>query len=399
MVDVLRREELLHVSNNQKQIDQNYQEFIEILKNRDPKQFSEQLQKFTRDRQQVSNVQLKALQIMNANLSRYYDGRPFKILFPLLKLKAAKDELVPCQAYIGHQNYKCVVSCGHLDRLKPTSTETATGQVHLLDHLPELLPAKGRGIGLFSFQNGINNSFKNFTDMGESILQHLPERPLCIGLYNPHKGLLNDLLGVKDKLDGIIADSICALQAMIKAVAPKLRSINPHLFWAHIAHSEGGVIAQTALSLLKNDYNLIDYLRNRLFALTYGAVLPIPKQHAMAINNYSTGDIATWPRVQQMLKDLGEKANDYDIRPLKPIVAAVEPYPEDIPKNIAQLSLAQRMHIVDQLSRESQYGLYEVVTAAAYVCSGGDHGFQGDTYQLALVNNIKEIKSKCLVKI
>jgi len=99
-----------------------------------------------------------------------------------------------------------------------------------------------------------------------------------------------------------------------------------------------------------------------------------------------------------MLKDLGEKAKDYDIRPLQPIVAAVEPYPEDIPNNFARLSFLQRMHILDQLSREKQYGLYEVVTAAAYACAGGDHGFQGDTYQKALENNMEEIKKLCLQK-
>ncbi|MCE5318471.1 MAG: hypothetical protein LLG04_14060 [Parachlamydia sp.] len=396
MVDLLKREELLLGSNNQKQIDQNYQEFMGILKERDPRQFSEKLQVFTRNRQQVSNVQVKALQITNASLSHCYDGKPFKIIFPLFKLKAGKSEFVKCEAYIGHQIYKCLVTCGHLDRLTPTSTETTTGQVHLLDHLPELLPAKGRSIGLFTFQNGINNSFEDFTLMGKSVFKHLAEKPLCIGLYNPHKGLLKDLEGVQNKLDGIISDSVCAMQGMIKEIATKLRSINPQLFWAHICHSEGGLIAQTVLALLQNDYYLADYLRARLFALTYGAVLPIPRLHAMSINNYSTGDIATWPRVRQMLKDLGEKAKNYDIRPLEPIVAAVEPYPENIPNNFAKLSFLQRLHLIDQLSREKQYGLYEVVTAAAYACAGGDHGFQGDTYQEALLNDIKDIKRKCI---
>lgn len=215
----------------------------------------------------------------------------------------------------------------------------------------------------------MNNSIDDFTKMGKSILKNLSEKPLCIGIYNPHKGLLNDLVGVQSKLNGIISDPICGMLGMINFVAPKMRSINPQLFWAHVAHSEGGLIAQTALTLLHN-FRLIDYLKTRLFVLTYGAVLPTSKQQAMAINNYSTGDIATWPRVRLTLKDLGELARDYDIRMLAPIVAPVEPYPKDISGNMASLSFVQRMHIVDQLAQERQYGLYEIVTAAAYACTG-----------------------------
>lgn len=135
MVDVVKREALLLGSKNQTQVDQHYQEFKGILKERDPGRYSEKLTAFRSNQQKVHDVQLKALQMQNAALSKNYGTRPFKIIFPLLKLKTGKNEFVPCEAYIGPYIYKCLVTCGHLDKLIPTSTEITTGQVYLLDHL------------------------------------------------------------------------------------------------------------------------------------------------------------------------------------------------------------------------------------------------------------------------
>src|SRR6202022_1661711 len=140
------------------------------------------------------------------------------------------------------------------------------------------------------FQNGINNSSEDFRKMGESILKNLQgdEKPLCIGLYNPTEGVGSDVMRLLDRLlGGFLIDNVCCTCEFFSTLAAKLPAVNKELLWAHFAHSEGGLIAKTALALLTRE-NYFDLFKEHLLLATYGAVLPTPEMHALvAINTYS----------------------------------------------------------------------------------------------------------------
>lgn len=305
---------------------------------------------------------------INTVLKNNFIGRKVAIsieadMFPLVP--SPEYKLITAELSVGTYKIPCAFACGYLHKLKPSSEELRSGKVNILDHLFELVPKQGRPIGLFTYQNGINNSLDDFYKMGNSIIKNIPEKTLCIGLYNPKKGLFNDALGVLDKLAGILFEITCATHECFKDIAEKLSRSNPGVYWAHIAHSEGGLIAETVLELLQ-EHPKKEYFKNNLLVCTYGAVLPIPTTHAKAINTYSSKDGATYPRVKSYLEGIGEDIKDYKIE----IV-----YPKDFNNQIPHF-----------------YGHISVALKLVFDKAVGDHSFQGATYQEALEKNIKAFK-------
>lgn len=371
MPSLMREKLLIGLDDKQlEEINKSEQEFLRAIQEKDPNKRVENLTKFQKHPNHVRNLHYKLVDEANKAFIKKYARREFSIRVPIENFKS--NGLIQCEGSIGFDKFKCLVTCGHWSHLRLKPDECKTNQINLLEHLSELVPSQGRKIGLFTFQNGINNSFEDFTKMGQSILRNLPEKPpLCIGLYNPTKGLVGDLFGVLDKLIGRLSDSICITHAMFTAIAEKLDKINDALMWAHIAHSEGGLIAESALTILKST-KLRAYFTSHLLIGTYGSVLPIPNAFAKkAINTYSMRDGATLPRVQDFLSNLGEKAKDYEIS------------------------------IVDS-SEKSEYshlffGLSGLGFKAAYDYGVGDHGFLGNTYQRALRLNIEEFKRSYVI--
>lgn len=223
----------------------------------------------------------------------------------------------------------CKVACGHLYKIKPF---LKSDSVNILDYLDLLLPKFQNCVGLFTFQNGIQNSPKNFNEMAESILKKLPEKPLCIGFYNGTNGIIYGIANDMERFANewhLNAFSVIVIRQMLSTLAkvlasfhsnpPPLRtaknistfntkltshnfdqlfSINSNVIWTHIAHSEAGLIAHEVLttdkySLFNQHYSLSRFLKNHLITLTYGAVAPIPNIVRHPINTYSHDDIAT----------------------------------------------------------------------------------------------------------
>ncbi|MBA2368326.1 MAG: hypothetical protein H0V82_04795 [Candidatus Protochlamydia sp.] len=137
--------------------------------------------------------------------------------------------------YNGKIQIKCRIACGKLYLLK----ERVSGDlINILDHLDLLLP-KFESVGLFTFQNGIQNSKVDFKNMGYKIKENLEECPLCIGFYNPTEGIFTGIL--KDlqrlKLECYLNPiPFLAIRQMLLAMAEKLSSIKSHtVYWTHIA--------------------------------------------------------------------------------------------------------------------------------------------------------------------
>lgn len=221
----------------------------------------------------------------------YPENAEISIHVPIEELQDSKDDQwVLCKGYIGRTKLDCAVGCGHWHKLQFTSQELETGTVNIVDHFSELL-SNTKVISLITYQNGIQNSLEDFKKMGGLIYTKLPERPLCIGLYNTTYGLTNDLGRLAQTIDGYLTRIICCTRVMINTFTKLFLKSHPNLLWTHIAHSEGGLIASCVLKQLRFDQEL--FLRRHLITATYGAVDPIPKRVGLfTLNTYSEDDIA-----------------------------------------------------------------------------------------------------------
>lgn len=175
------------------------------------------------------------------------------------------------------------------------------GSVNIIDHLSELVSdgnLKNKTIGLVTYQNGINNSLKEFRQKEEMIIGNLPEGPLSIGLFNPSQGTALSLgLAVLADLVRLLeewvynVDTLCCTWRMFATFADHLPN-HSNFFWVHIAHSEGGLLANLVLTDRSNTTDQKNFYKNHLITLTYGAVAPISNFDAfLPTNTYSSEDI------------------------------------------------------------------------------------------------------------
>ena len=304
----------------------------------------------------------------------------------------------------------CKVACGRLYQLKDhIKGET----INILDHLDLLFP-KFESIGLFTFQNGIQNSLADFEDMGNRIIEKLrPESPLCIGLYNgtnaKHCGMADDLTRFSHEWH-LNTSSVMVIRQMITTLAKIFSKINTRALWAHIAHSEGGLIANEVLttnlySLFLHDRGIFNFLKAHVIGLTYGAVAPIPDCVKLAINTYSIDDVVMYfakdyldkpllpssmndEALMQMARDihirsysLKNESIDFVFNQLKakrdPQGLYISKYPYNCTKNDYSLKIIERETTDENCALVAK-----------------DHAFAGATYQNALKNNLDTLRGR-----
>lgn len=388
-------EDLLHrvPKNPQRlaEIEVSYNEFLKILKKSNQYQLSgtEEIRKFMDKPHHMRNIQDRHTLNTNRTKTERIQGKKLSIDIPVWKMTDSY-ELIKCEGSIsGGVNgtptkIQCFVACANWGELVRLG-----GTVNIVDHLDKLLPREGNGIGLVTFQNGINNSLEDFEKLGNSVLKNLngDEKPLCIGLYNATDGgLFSDLARLKTRLDGVCTDNICNAHKFFSTLADKLPVINDELLWAHFAHSEGGLIAKTVLEFLASS-EYCDFFKTRFVLATYGAVLPTPKTHALAaINNYSTEDTATLPSiVKPYLEEIGEEARkEYEIVILE---SEFTKEAKEEAKNFKGYSYFKQVGSQEYSKSQHPFPLLEY-------CSGGDHAFQNDTYQKALTKDMDKFRER-----
>ena len=306
-------------------------------------------------------------------------------------------------------------------------------EINIVDYLDKLLPKHQRGIGLFTFQNGIQNSHpKNpkpdapqgdFRKMGDSIINKFQsnEKPLCIGLYNATNGIIwgikDDLLRLNDEWT-LNCNSVLSFRQMVCTFADLLPFINPQIRWVHIAHSEGSLIAHEALTGRQGfrlGFRRANIIKNHLITATYGGVAPIPNIVLEAVNNYSTHDIVTgWYAHTYLNKKLRphevldkEAIRDYADKIYRDHVFEREGSPTSLTfeqvhaslQSSTQRNFPEREFITKYpyVSEKDNYSL-NVVKSIPYKDGKfptieGDHAFQGITYQSKLQEDINKFRS------
>jgi len=202
--------------------------------------------------------------------------------------------------------------------------------------------------------------------------------------------------------------SILFTRQMFKTFTSHLAAINPHLLCAHIAHSEGALLAKNCLTDQLDGLTgwSAEKARNHLITLTYGGVAPIPARCChTTINNYSNRDIALffvkihlakvpkpdymfqkdeellecsqkiyeWNRVNDPKNALTVTEIFEDLKRARDEACYIITYPHDIETKGLKItvvkSIAKKLHITN-----------------------GDHAFSEETYQKALEDDIEKFR-------
>ncbi len=291
----------------------------------------------------------------------------------------------------------CYVACGHWHKLGKLEGDT----INILAHTDKLLPRHNRGcIGLFTYQNGIQNNLEQFKKMGQSILAQLnPEKPLCIGLYNETNGVLTGFLKDHSRMQNewmFNSYSAVFIRQMLITFSALLRRINPGLLFAHLAHSEAALIANKVLTDRQHHLGEAgDLLKKQLVTAIYGGVSPIPDSHVLqAINTYSNDDVTllfvkkfldktpcsdkTLQTIQDVEKRIGTNSAKQVMAKVKQQLEEnyIDKYPYTCTKDDHTITVVQSL-----VPKESQS-----------MFKGWDHSFTEDTYQAALKEDIKFIR-------
>lgn len=323
---------------------------------------------------------------------------------------------------ISSQEVDCFLSCGHWVKLGPIKER----KINIIDHLDKLLP-KYKGlhspspIGLVTYQNGIMNDLDNdFRKMGELIIKHFPEGPLCIGLHNATTNFLpSDMSRFREEAT-YNEPSVYSLCQLMKTIAERVPKINPNVTWTHFAHSEGGLIANAVLSLCDQWWlsEIQRYIKKNLVVATYGAVKPVPSNPVLeAVNTYSKKDIALFFGSSYLDKPLDKITTDpyhstkevggktYKVT----IIDSKLPFDPALKINFQPefLTLEQRLNMswIEWLAHLQEYEdssprlINALNEKAANVINEKihaiqDHGFAQVTYQAVLEDNIDKFRDR-----
>jgi hypothetical protein len=256
-----------------------------------------------------------------------------KIMISLQEIESQKRSYVPiiCSGYVGTIMSQFYVHCGRWGKLILSEKEKRAGIIDLMDHLSELTQSEESSsqkekFGLVTYQNGINNTKRDFYQKSQWITQNLPEQPLSIGLFNPSLGkslpgptaAIPDLYRMSEE-KVYNTDTLVSTWRLFVTLATRLPK-KQNFLWLHIAHSEGSILANFALTNKLTPKDQQNYFKEHLYVLTYGAVMPVPLPLvSQAINTYSDKDI-TW-------KTYGEKFRGNRTYNIKVVSSKVPPAP------------------------------------------------------------------------
>jgi RHS repeat-associated protein len=200
---------------------------------------------------------------------------------------------VRCKAIRGEAEENYFVSCGHWHKLQFTNEEIATDKINIVEHLNELVPSKGRTIGLITVLNGVDTDLLECRGMNRFIGNLVPEGTLILSRHNPSEGSLKaDIKRTHRERAGEETPTVSFQRQFMADISERLYKINPKLIWLMVPHSEGGVITRRAIEGMTSQQQAILRQQMRIFAVAPAE--PIPNSYAFSVRNiYSEEDGVT----------------------------------------------------------------------------------------------------------
>lgn len=368
------------------------------------------LDKYVEDEEVRTRIiaQDAVLKHQDTKLKIIVDSKSIRTNMHGYQMITAKAKLVHKHYTIGHLETDCYLACGHWKKLGHVLDNP---QIDLTKHLPMLLPKKRSCIGLFTYQNGIQNTLDDFKRMGNSIISNLSyERPLCIGIYNRTNGILAAIDQDLKRLNNewlLNHNAILFTRQLLDTLAEILSTVNPQLLWTHVAHSEGGLIVKEVLTTQRYTLSRSQAaLKKHLITATYGGVASTPNSVVRhAVNVYSCDDVTMrfakkhldkvpWPDTSY---------SDFQYRELAKTLHKRDPFQSE--EQIFQLLKQRRderyrRYYIETYPYTSTKGDYTVKIVKSLVPKNKqpfferDHAFQGETYQTALKNDIIDLRDR-----
>lgn len=298
----------------------------------------------------------------------------------------------------------CIVACNNWEKLN----EFKQNQINILDHLDKFFQNKyQRGIGICTFQNGIQNTFSELEGMGDLIFEKFGWKrpPFLIGFHNKTTGFIYGLKGDLERLINEWHLNINSVLTFRQLVYTFSDCLHEKVLWSHICHSEAGLIANEVLTNKENclGRDQIEFAEKQLIIASYGAVAPVPNLVLEAINTYSLDDITM--NLARKYLDKTPKPSSNNDENLKVIAKGIHQHPltpkhkteesiyEEIKAGSDKFFIGKYPHKSKKNCKENEYELTVVESLGGYgFALAGDHAFDGKTYQQALFNNIDYLK-------
>ena len=201
--------------------------------------------------------------------------------------------LICLKGVVGASHVDLVVSSNYIYKLHFSPEELNSGVVKIIDHFSDIMPKEGMIIGLITYQNGINTSLNDFKEMGESILEKVPNGTMLIGLHNPTEGIFKDVMRTRKEIKATTeTENVSVARQFLEAIVDRLDKINPELLWTHIAHSEGGAINYRAIETMNPEKQ--EQIKKHLIFYGVAPGLSVPRKFAFSARNvYSEKDYIT----------------------------------------------------------------------------------------------------------
>lgn len=225
--------------------------------------------------------------------SKKFVYEDFRIDVPISFIeKLPPNQPLHCMGIIKGVVINCIIVNGHLHKLVYTPEERRTGMVNIVAHFQDLMPKSGRAIGLITLQNGINTSLWEFSKMCKSVAKEIYEGTLVLGLYNPTKGLINDLGRVHRERKGFDPPFVKQTAQVLAQICSRLEKINPQLLQLHLMHSEAVLIGKNTEDYMTPDQKLL--IQKHVYFMGFGGAEPMHKDYGYsAVNIYSKQDYVT----------------------------------------------------------------------------------------------------------
>jgi hypothetical protein len=170
--------------------------------------------------------------------------------------------------------------------------EKDQGYFNFFEHVHEVIAGCEDRCAYASSMNGIGNTKKNFSEMGEGLSIKLPRTVLMVNLYNKTMNIVADVGRAGLEYCGYITKSIRILKCFNATMAEILEKHAPKAHGLHIAHSEAGLIYARAYE--KSTEKEQERMKQFIAVLAVGSARPIKDEYTkFSLNMYSRRDFAT----------------------------------------------------------------------------------------------------------
>ena len=151
-------------------------------------------------------------------------------------------------------------------------------------NVPMMIGGSGNEIFLRTFQNGINNNIEDFVAMGRKMVDSSPTGMAVLGIYNPSRGVMEDVKRCMHEKRGNPTYGTRSLEAVFNTLFDMKDNMGLTGYIWHNPHSEAGAVFNSCYKNMSSTNK--GRMRNNVIVTAYGPAQCIPKAHAIDAKKY-----------------------------------------------------------------------------------------------------------------